>query len=783
MTERWYDWQKPLWKQVNGNCCKEQEKINRVWQNRTIKMGAEYRFVPVFPRVAPAPVQKETANCRLSHARPVPGGFSGRLAFDLVAETPVLFGQKTTLSGQEVTVHARLYEDGPCVAPGRAIKGLIRNVFGIATCSHFRPINGDHRFFSRNMDYTSTFANRTGRPKLSWLRPEMDCNNLKWKIHLFGEYKPSKANANVNNSCLAKLDEDSRTASEWNEKTIEKKHAAIGKILKNKEKCKKYCKLIKEKYLVTSGYMKSKRREALFPLPASNNEFPVIVDTTAIAAFLFANSEYKKDGADYPMGGKRKPSGNFALFLAEYLFHLGDNNAREIAKKLGLEWREVKRLAKRRDEPPGIPVYCWGEPNTPEFEMGTSQVVPKGPDGSVDCFLVPNTQEALPDGELDWTNALFGYAEDEKREDAEQALKSRLTFDFALADNAHEYCPEGKALDVTQGQPKASFDPFYLKRKDANGEPAVWAKRDNAVLSGYKRYPASRDVDLSVNQRSIRQGPENKTSALVCPVKKDAVYHCAVEFHNLHPLELGALLWAISFGDPEVLKDDGKTRYRHVAGRLRNKGLGRLRPARLKITELEQNPIPDDLRWEKQFGNDKMNLMISLVQAFEIHMGRFMLEDSAADISAARKEFYENGNNTITALLNSSDTDWRGEEDKQTEQPVHDKGKMFQVPKSEFNHFSNLRKLHYKKFSTNSSCNDFQHIMPGNNKTTILDEFFKPKGGPKNGPPEAGGTALLSKTVIADSDPLDTLINPIKVLRTWREQVTPQASSLQRRNQ
>ena len=754
----WYDEQKHAWLEKYDRNTQQHECVPI---GINVNMGVEYRFVPVFKKVAPAPLQPggEYGLCRLSHSRPVPGGFSGRIEFDLVAETPVLFGRKQTICGKEVTTHARLYEDGPFAAPGRAIRGMIRNVLGIATFSHFSPINGDHRFFSRNMDYLAAFAkDRQGsKPQVGWLRPVIQDGELKWHVCVsdFGKAKTINSNSFLQ-QLKDKYCKNIPSSWKWNDNlTLEKKHAKLGR-----KKAHVSAIAGDDFYLVTAGTMSRRKRETLFPRPPDDDQFKP-VNGTALAAFLFANSEYKQKGAEYPMGGKRSPRGNFELFLAEYLNFKNDEDAKKIATALGLAWKDVEKLAKRKDEPPGIPVYCWGDPKTETFEMGTSQMVPKGPAGNVQEFLVPKTQEPLEQGIMDWADALFGMAAEEKGEHSD-GWQGRLSFDFALANSAKEACVDNEAYKVLQGQPKASFDPFYLKKMDACVEkPASWADKSNAMLSGYKRYPACREVDLP-KPEDLSNVSLNKVESLVRPLKKGAIYKAAIDFHNLHPLELGALLWAISFGDPAVFNEDGKTSYRHVAGRLRNKGLGRLRPANVKLLAPIQNPMPDELQWN-QLCPDEKTLALTLLRAFEVHMGQFVADAPDLPENEARQAFYCTG--TITALLNTADANWQGEKNP-SGNPIHDKEKMFKLSgtDADFKSFSNLRKLHYKKFFDSPDCSGTKkYILPGSNKATILDEFLTPKCGAANVSDEEGA----SDTVDAPDD-LVIFMEPAAMLEKWR---------------
>lgn len=831
--------------------------------DREVQMGAEYRPVPIQKKIAAAPVQINDPKYPMSHARPVPGGFSGRLEFDLIAETPVLFGMARDQAGAHqtpITEHVCLDEgeDAPFAAPGRAIKGMIRSVFGIATFSAFKPVNGDHRFFSRNRYYLAQFANE-GRlaPKPAWLRPNLsaDRKSIQWEISTcssnqlpitdLAPYLPlpeitnklpkkddnkSDAYRLLNGSELEKARssfvktcrnieikgdiraaepnisaQDLRnqtgarydttyifpnpvpvvTSSEtvfaaWNMLPLEAKHKVLNEVARLNPALTIGGSTIvgpaRDRYLVTAGTMATRENETLFALPVNNF---IRVDPTAMASFLMANSKYANGGATYPVGGKRKPDGNFLCLLCEYLFALGQNYALPIAGLLGLDWREVERNALRRDNPPGIPVHVHGDPTDAGFEIGTSKLVPKGPRTSV-VGLLTKQQPPLEDGVLDWADALFGEVDesDKKTPKPFAAIASRLDFDFAHVVNpvppgGHECLPRHLAIRVLQGLPKGSFDPFMLARKNANGASAGWAG-ENSEIAGYKRYPACMDVDPAFLAGSVEHfrhtvvvrgadgaplGESVSISdvgamvSLVRPLKAGTHYRAGVDFHNLHPLELGALLWALSFGDARVFTDNGeKTCYRHVGGRLRAKGLGRLRPANAQLVEIERNPLPDELCAADA---DPKGLVINLMTAFEIAMGRLLASNSDLDSSEARKKFY--GCETIRALLNLSDAAWSNLPD--VINGLHGGnanrgiGGMFRTPgghpnKPGFKNFAAIRRNIYNKTPG---------FLPTGQKS-ILSEFLDPPAKV----PERGEQGL------------ECLLDPARELEAWRARAASQ---------
>jgi hypothetical protein len=730
-----------------------------------VQMGAEYRFVPLHPKVKPALKHPCTPKGRPSHAVPVPGGFSGRLEFDLVAGTPVLFGMAGTAGSQNATVHARLHDgmDAPFAAPGRAIRGLIHSVFTIATFSRFAPLNGDHRFSSRNMDYLDhVVGQERGEKKTGWLSLAWNKDGLTgsiWHVDsikipcsdLASAFNPSELLTYLTNDKRLQLDNDKnyqnlssqeKTEKIWNTLTFSQRSIAIGRLLSIKDKYNVSFALAGhivngsriKKHIVTAGRMETRRHELLFD-PPDWGLVPIKVNQTALNAFLFGNTEYAsgKDGALYPMGGRRKPrdkdKGNFRVLLCEWLKWLAhaecgndEAKARGIAAKLGVTWNDVHTTASRPYGLPGIPVHTIGVPGDEKFEIGTAGLVPAQPGGAVRDFLPHDHDPLNPNAfqGLDWSDAVFGRVPANTADDA--ALKGRVTFDFAKVEKAEELPNNdpGATFTVLQGPPRASFDPFSLRRAKPRGEPgsavASWHAPETAEVAGYRRYPAA--------AASATLSNATGSQALIRHVRvldKDAIYRCAIDFHNLHPAELGALLWAVTFGDCKAWQGSNEpTPFRHVGGRLRNKGLGRLSPANARFAWLERNPFDggkgqadaqspvDDETWNSAHGAS------ALMAAFEVEMGRHAARDDGLVPSAARSAFF--GSETITALLNSSDAGWADG----GQAPKRGAGGMFSMPlqgaKDYFKSFQNLRKLVYQNHR------DF----PPDGARAVMEEFFTP---------------------------------------------------------
>lgn len=316
-------------------------------------------------------------------------------------------------------------------------------------------------------------------------------------------------------------------------------------------------------YLVCAGQsMKfgNKKYESIMMDP----EKPVELTEEQIIQFAFAHSSMSRT--------TMKPENNWAYWLER----TGYPNPFESAN--GNEPEKTENTAY-----PGIPVFYVGQPTdnkAADFYMGLSRVVKAPYDYSVGDvaantlgqdppYAVPKLEE-----QLDFARAIFGDVEEalgpagkKAAQDPDRmALKGRMAFEFARADNAklEEVIEEGVFM-----APRASFWPFYLKDKDDPRRSASYNSA-SAILVGRKRYPVRQ------NTRRFIEGTENVVSRIQF-LEQGAVFKGRIRFHNLHPVELGAVLWALLLPGR-----DGKCR--HALGRAKGFGYGRLR---CEINQLE----------------------------------------------------------------------------------------------------------------------------------------------------------------------------------------------------
>jgi CRISPR-associated protein (TIGR03986 family) len=344
-------------------------------------------------------------------------------------------------------------------------------------------------------------------------------------------------------------------------------------------------------YLVCSGRTeiptddptRKKIRETVFAPPSARPHDALPMCPAFMALFHALNSD--------PGRVAREPRGNWRFWLA------------------AMGWLDAFRAERREDDPdpvdyrlyPGIPVFYHGDPALARddegppiaergFFIGLTRVLrlpwPYSV-GEVADRLYRGRQEhhryELPrlgeENGWDFARALFGEVDDanldpavaEARRKADtntgtkpQALAGRIAFGPAFAEGDPQ--PERTPHEGVFGAPRESYFPFYLARAaDAEGPGSQRYDDPDAIPAGRKRYAVRRRTD------ELPQGNDNdKVKTKVHFLPEGTRFTGRIRYHNLHPVELGALLWSLSFGRP-----GGP--YRHQLGRAKAQGYGVLR--------------------------------------------------------------------------------------------------------------------------------------------------------------------------------------------------------------
>ena len=149
---------------------------------------------------------------------------------------------------------------------------------------------------------------------------------------------------------------------------------------------------------------------------------------------------------------------------------------------------------------------------------------------------------------FDLAQCIFGYVDnrpaEEKRNGLISSLKGRVQFSNAFAIKAEPFKSEG--IPLILNSPKASYYPIYIKQNGQNGRLGrfqSYRTYNDGEPSGWKRY-LLRNGTSTLPSRSSDNG---KILTTIYPLKAGAEFKGRISFHNLRPVELGALLSALTF--------------------------------------------------------------------------------------------------------------------------------------------------------------------------------------------------------------------------------------------
>jgi hypothetical protein len=576
-----------------------------------------FRFVKLNDAVVPP----EAAVLASPLDEPLAEGFCGTLRVDWVAETPLLIGQETgERDGRDAVIGPVRLDDNRWIIPGSTIRGCLRAAVEIVAGARLGQINGHHHYSLRDFEHPR-FRQQVGDLSLSlladvkagWLRrvandppryeiepcrawhtiatadlPFKDCaDQYVWRHNWLTTPLPQRYRAamepvpppgtpfgpiNFATQPLRKFTAQPRGS------VGDLKPDADGDIAGRLVFSNRSLSAPPPATIETMERERKpgqpKKREYVFiddPAPA-----PIAVHADAWSRFELINSK--------PGRNARKPDGSWAI------------------------------LKPSLDLPDGrVPVFFLEDPDPAKLEFGLTRFFKiahrysvgelRDLDKAHDRPRVHHTETFR----RDLVEMLFGYVyepdelfddlndlNDEKRQAIEPGLvarKGRVACGAAKLIKDRAPPRPGKTITTVMAAPRASFSPFYLSGtiKDYSDE--------TSRLAGRKRYfprfapGATADAADSIRATLIQQGKDAPSNDelrshlrfLEPGGKGEAMlFRGEIRLHNVTAVEIGALLWALTFGgNPDKP-------YRHALGRAKGAGAGQMRIGEVRL-DLEAN--------------------------------------------------------------------------------------------------------------------------------------------------------------------------------------------------
>lgn len=494
-----------------------------------------YNFVPLSKHVF-FPGWSE----KVSMDVPFSDGISGTLEIKVTAKSPIYIRNggshpedlEARRNDPSYSDFFRVTPEGPYAIPGTSLKGMLRGVIEIATFSKIAGSRGqtsrvsEHRYAIRdlyNRDYTSKITESVGngyRPKVNgaWLEASGD-----------GEWQLT-------------LCDFARVEQEDLENHFKLGRGALGRRGPATDKYRNFqpfTKVVFECGAETSH--RHSRMNLVYKkvgkLGSGTKEGTVVLTGQPSARdgrpgkkhleFIFFDE--KPEAIPVPAEVKK----NFEFTHSE----LGEN------RKPNNEWAFWKKYL---DQGKKIPVFVLMEGGN-IHSIGLAMMYRFPYANSILETIAHTSEDHLDGGRLDFGETLFGRAEDT------DSLRGRVSVETLIADGS----PSVQGLVTTiLGAPKPTFYPNYVKQR-ANADGYVSGERyttymdGSAEIRGWKRYIARKNGETAPIHPEENQ---ERVSTFFKPLPEGTAFSGTIRLHNVKPEELGAVVWALTWGGNPALR-------------------------------------------------------------------------------------------------------------------------------------------------------------------------------------------------------------------------------------
>ncbi len=504
-----------------------------------VKIKSLYNFVPLNENVF-FPKWGNFVN----HDVPFKDAKSGKLNLTITTETPIFIrggGQKDRDEHDNAVTLLFPKKDDRYFIPGSSIKGMLRSVLEIMSFGKLNQFNKDEKRSSvrdmNNKDLYDLLYN-VNDLKMGWLVKNGTGNPSPFKILDVGYLGNLRFPGNP-------ISVTHRTLGLGNQ---------LDEFINTKDLGRKY-----------AIYNSIHHDSATNFLSHTN---PVIVITSNING---KRNEFKFDNPNLFINSYHISQGQFDDFDLKY--HTKD--------EINGNWEFWKGKLKNGKH---VPVFFRVDEDDQLIDFGLT-VLYKMLYRYTAKDLIKKFQPDCDSHTFDLTECIFGSIENEK------ALKGRVSIAPAfITSNINE--AELPIKEKILGSPKKSFYPFYIKqdvyndgellRDHTNANATVPYKtlmdfdidKNNndeypaSEISGRKRYPVHTVIQEELGDVNSTNEENEKIKIKFKPLPESTVFNTDLHYHNLRPVELGAILSAISFHNTPDCK--------HNIGMAKPLGYGRI---------------------------------------------------------------------------------------------------------------------------------------------------------------------------------------------------------------
>lgn len=553
---------------------------NNGHRDTKVDIKSTYNFVPLADKI-----YIPNWHDQISHDIPFSDGISGKISFDMVAQTPIFIRNGHTKEEHKayenwvnngandlnIDGSTKNYlsfskdENGRYFIPSTTIKGVLRSILEIISNGNLnKNFVENNRYAYRDLIEESLYLTnyKPDEVHCGWLSKTKD---HKWMIQDCG--KPRKINyqeidQKFNTSFLQKL-----TAEEYkNVSEVKFQNNSIVFINSDNKKqsvSKSEFTFLKDykiiKRIIPKGFKNahSKYKSIDSTFGYTNHNFNEVEVNGHKYHLVFTGSPSMKKQKEFlfPNIDSQPFEINDMEVINNFLFTYKDHDSRDVSE----DWKFWRDNFLRKEKK--IPLFFIKNSDGTIKHMGLSFMY-KLPYNHKVHDLIPNCNT-----NKDLSECIFGHTD-------ENELKGRVFI-------SHSFSPKGttelKLEKQVLSSPKASFFPFYLEQFRVDKKSYFTYDDSMAQLRGHKRYPIQDEIE------NRYQGNDNQRIAThFYPLPKTTKFNSEIRFHNLRPIELGALLSAITF-------HNNQSCCFHNLGMAKSYGYGKLNIVNLKLEKYENS--------------------------------------------------------------------------------------------------------------------------------------------------------------------------------------------------
>ena len=510
-----------------------------------MKVTAPYNFVPLSNKICRTKDLNPALGKLPSQDVPDSGSLSGEISLTLTSKTPFL------ISGPQDDAKSFLSDpNGSPIIPGSSLRGMIRNVMEIASFARFGFVD-DRMMGVRDLAPTSRidYGDRITEKRLGGFAPKTLAG---WLSRKDGQLVLRRcAYARIDHSDLDGLARGFRRD--------------VQGLSREKDQEKRQAKQVHDLFVAKGGQTASK----LWVEDAESAHQHNRKELTYRKVLTTARAGYSEKTGTLVFTGL--PGSNkhmeFFFFDSGSAVEISEDSWRKFISVHEEQEKENQTWVWRReqlDRGEAIPVFWLPNDRGDVDQFGLAMMFKLAADYSTHAMIENTSKDHRDESIIDLPTRIFGRIAEE------DSFKTRVSFGYGFLKTR---MPDIFSREVVAAAPKPGFLPSSVRQRDfaaddsalivtRPGDRPVYAQYrsymdwegDRSELRGWKRYPVRGDGAHEPPKipDSVGSGARSRLNARYDP--EGMRFEAKVRFHNVQPIELGALLWCLDFGGDQQLR-------------------------------------------------------------------------------------------------------------------------------------------------------------------------------------------------------------------------------------